>query len=252
MGAPLLAGRKIVITGAARGVGLAVAQACAAQGAELILVDRLATEGEAATRSIAETGARARFVAADLADPTSIEQLGQNIRAREGSIDGLVNNAALATEVGGAGFEDIDLDLWDRIMRVNVRGTWLVTRALAPMLRDGSGRIVNMASDTALWGPPRLMAYAASKGAVISMTRCLSRELGPRKIGVVALAPGIKKTAATDYVPQARHDEYESRRSVTGPQFPEDIVDIVAFALSDGALALTGQTLPTNAGFWLN
>ena len=106
----------------------------------------------------------------------------------------LVNNAAIATNVGGAKFEDIDIELWDRVMRVNVRGTWLMTRALSPLLPEGA-RIVNMASDTALSGPPRLLAYVTSKGAVISMTRSMAREFGPRGIGVVALAPGVMKVS---------------------------------------------------------
>jgi NAD(P)-dependent dehydrogenase (short-subunit alcohol dehydrogenase family) len=111
------------------------------------------------------------------------------------------------------------------------------------------GRIVNIASDTALWGPPRLLAYVTSKGAVISMTRSLARELGPRGIGVTAVAPGIMRNEATEYVPAARHQEYERGRAVPGPQIPEDIVAIVAFLLTPAALPLTGQVLPVNAGF---
>ena len=106
-----------------------------------------------------------------------------------------------------------------------------------------------VASDTALWGAPRLLAYVASKGAVISMTRSLARELGPRGIGVTAVAPGIMRCEATEYVPAERHSLYETGRAVPGPQQPEDIVDTVAFLLTPGALALTGQVLPVNAGF---
>lgn len=246
----MLANRTILITGAARGVGLAIARCCAEAGASLILADILETEGVAAADEIAATGATCRFVSVDLGEPDSIAALAADIAAREGKLQGLVNNAAIATNVGGKPFEEIDLELWDRVMRVNIRGTWLMTRAMSPLLHDRSGRIVNMASDTALWGPPNLLAYVASKGAVLSMTRSLARELGPRGIGVVALAPGIMKNEATDYVPAQRHEEYENRRAVPGPQYPEDIVDIVAFALSEGALPLTGQTIPTDAGFW--
>jgi NAD(P)-dependent dehydrogenase (short-subunit alcohol dehydrogenase family) len=161
-----------------------------------------------------------------------------------------VNNAAIATAVGGDAFENIPIELWDRVMRVNVRGTWLVTRALVPLFPpQGGGRIVNLASDTALWGPPRLLAYVTSKGAVIAMTRSLARELGPRGIGVCAIAPGLMRNEATDYVPAERHLEYETRRAVPGPQVPEDIVEIVVFLLTPGALALTGQVIPVNAGF---
>jgi len=133
------------------------------------------------------------------------------------------------------------------VMRVNVRGTWLVTRALVPLMRHG--RIVNLASDAALWGAPRLLAYTASKGAVMAMTRSLARELGPRGIGITAVAPGILRCEATEYVPEERHRLYETGRAVPGPQVPEDITATILFLLSEGALAMTGQTIPVDAGF---
>jgi NAD(P)-dependent dehydrogenase (short-subunit alcohol dehydrogenase family) len=244
----VLAGRTIVVTGAARGVGRAIAEACAQHGARLILCDLLEEQGQATAREIAATGAQARFVPIDLADPEKITAFAADVARTEGTVHGLVNNAAIATKVGGAAFEDIDIGLWDRVMTVNVRGTWLVTRALSPLLA-GDARIVNLASDTALWGPPRLLAYVTSKGAVISMTRSLARELGPRGIGVTAVAPGIMRNEATEYVPRSRHQEYENGRAVPGPQFPQDIVQVVAFLLTPGALPLTGQVLPVNAGF---
>lgn len=246
----MLDGRTIVVTGAARGVGRAIAEACLRYGAGLVLADVLAEQGEQAARELAQAGGTVRFAPVDLADPASIEAFAADVAAHEGVIHGLVNNAAIATAVGGQPFEDIPIALWDRVMQVNVRGTWLVTRALSPLFAEGGhGRIVNLASDTALWGPPRLLAYVSSKGAVISMTRSLARELGPRGIGVCAVAPGILRNEATDYVPAERHREYEMGRAVPGPQRPEDIVDVVAFLLTPGALALTGQVLPVNAGF---
>ena len=245
----MLAGRTIVVTGAARGVGWAIAHACAKAGARLVLGDIMEDGGRAVAEELGKM-TPARFVLIDLNEPASIEAFGRDVGAREGKIHGLVNNAAIATNVGGKSFDEIDLDLWDRVMRVNVRGTWLVTRALAPLFADGGhGRIVNVASDTALWGAPRLLAYVASKGAVISMTRSLARELGPRGIGVTVVAPGIMRCEATEYVPAERHRLYEDGRAVPGPQQPEDIVDTVVFLLTPGALALTGQVLPVNAGF---
>jgi len=243
-----LAGRTVVVTGAARGVGRAIAHECARQGARLVLCDVLEELGRETAAAIGAAGARVRFAPVDLADPESIQAFAAGVGQEEGSIHGLVNNAAIATRVGGAAFEDIELGLWDRVMTVNVRGTWLMTRAMSPLFA-ADGRIVNIASDTALWGPPRLLAYVTSKGAVISMTRSLARELGPRGIGVTAVAPGIMRNEATEYVPAARHQEYERGRAVPGPQVPEDIVAIVAFLLTPAALPLTGQVLPLNAGF---
>ena len=244
----ILNNRTILITGAARGIGRSIAQACASAGARLIIADILAEQGEETAAELRASGAVCRFIPVDLGEPGSIEALAQNIGAQEGAIDGLVNNAAIATNVGGKLFEDIDIDLWDRVMRVNIRGTWLVTRAMSPLLGPGS-QIVNVASDTALWGAPRLLAYVASKGAVMSMTRSLARELGPRKIGVVAVAPGIMRNEATEYVPAERHQQYETGRAVPGPQVPEDITDAITFLLTPGALCLTGQVLPVDAGF---
>jgi NAD(P)-dependent dehydrogenase (short-subunit alcohol dehydrogenase family) len=245
-----LDGHTIVVTGAARGLGLAIAQALAAAGARLVLADTLADDGKAAAVALKKTGADARFVAVDLADPKSITALANDVKKHEGRIDGLVNNAAIATGIGGKMFDEIDIDTWDRVMTVNVRGTWLVTRAFAPLLESSArGRIVNVASDTALWGAPKLLAYTASKGAVISMTRSLARELGPRHIGITCVAPGILKTWSTEYVPPERHKHYETGRAVPGPQQPEDVTATIAFLLSPGALTLTGQVLPVNNGF---
>ncbi len=248
--ADTLAGRTIVISGTARGVGRAIAEECARRGARLVLCDVLEELGRETAAGLARSGAQVRFAKVDLADPQSIAAFAASVVQNEGSIHGLVNNAAIATNVGGAVFEEIDLALWDRVMTVNVRGTWLMTRAMSPLFAEGGhGRIVNLASDTALWGPPRLLAYVTSKGAVISMTRSLARELGPRGIGVTAVAPGLMRNEATEYVPAARHEEYERGRAVPGPQFPEDIVAIVAFLLTQAALPLTGQVLPVDAGF---
>lgn len=241
----MLSGRTLLITGAARGLGRAIARRCAAEGARLVLAD-IDTAG--AETAAAELGARAATV--DLGAPESIAALAESIAATEGVLHGLVNNGAVATNVGGMDFEDIELDLWDRVQRVNVRGTWLMTRACSALLRaSGSGRVVNVASDTALWGAPRLLAYTASKGAVMAMTRSLAREMGPDRVGVTCVAPGILTTESTEYVPAARHALYGDGRAVPGPQSADEVTGTVAFLLSEAALTLTGQVLPVNNGF---
>ncbi|WP_224814730.1 SDR family oxidoreductase [Hasllibacter sp. MH4015] len=237
-----LEGRHILLTGAARGLGAVIARHLAEAGARLTLADILEEEGRETA-----AGLSAAFHPVDLRDPDSITALAASL---DGPLHGLLNNGAIATGIGGIGFEEVEIETWDRVMEINVRGTWLMTRAAAPALRaSGSGRIVNVASDTALWGAPNLMSYVASKGAVISMTRSLARELGPDGIGVTAIAPGILTTESTDYVPKARHDQYGNGRAVPGPQPPEDVAGTVAFLLSEAALTLTGQVLPVNRGF---
>jgi NAD(P)-dependent dehydrogenase (short-subunit alcohol dehydrogenase family) len=242
----MLQGRSILVTGAGRGLGAEIARGLAGHGARLILADIAEDEGRATAQALGAT-----FAPVDLADPDSIAALAERAGAAAGGrLHGLVNNGAIATGIGGVPFEEIDPDSWDRVMRVNVRGTWLMTRAAAPLLRaSGSGRVVNVASDTAIWGAPRLLSYVASKGAVIAMTRSLARELGPDRVGVAAVAPGILTTASTDYVPEARHRLYAEGRAVPGPQAPAEIVDTIAFLLTEGALTLTGQLLPVNNGF---
>lgn len=241
-----LDGRHVLVTGAARGLGAVLARALANAGARLILADIAEEEGRAVAAEV-----NGHFLPVDLADPASIDALGHAVRDHTGgALHGLVNNGAIATNVGGKTFEEIEIETWDRVMGVNVRGTWLMVRAMAPLLRaSGSGRIVNVASDTALWGAPKLLSYVASKGAVMSMTRSLARELGPDGVGVTAIAPGILTTPSTDYVPEARHRHYAHGRAVPGPHAPEEVTDTVAFLLGEGALSLTGQVLPVNKGF---
>lgn len=246
----MLTGRTIIITGAARGLGRALAEAAAVAGARLVLGDIDAAGGAATAADLSARGAAVRFLPVDLADPASIEAFAADVAAHEGAVDGLVNNGAIATGIGGPLFDAIEIDTFDRVMRVNVRGTWLMTRALAPLLVKGrDGRIVNIASDTALWGAPRLLAYVASKGAVIAMTRSLARELGPQRIGVACVAPGILRTQSTEYVPPERHAHYENGRAAPGPQSAEDVTGTILFLLTPAALAVTGQVVPVNAGF---
>ncbi len=250
-----LQGRTILVTGGGRGLGRAFAQACAAAGAERIVVaDIRADWGEATVGALREAGAKAVFLPVDLGDPTSIEVFAAKVAAECGAIDGLVNNGAIATGIGGKGFEEIDIETWDRVMAVNVRGTWLMIKAMAPLLRRSTlgGRIVNLASDTALWGAPRLLHYVGSKGAVIAMTRSLARELGPDGIAVNAIAPGLVMVEATEYVPEERKQHYVSGRAMKREQHPDDVTGAVVFLLGQGAGFVTGQLLPVNGGFVFN
>lgn len=246
----MLQGRSIVVTGAARGLGREIALAIGEAGGRVIVADVDEAGGNDTVTLLNTAGHDGRFYLLDLSDPVSIEQCANQIGQQETAIHGLVNNGAIATGIGGKRFDEIEIDTWDRVMSVNVRGQWLMIRHLAPVLEQSpDARIVNVASDTALWGAPNLLSYVASKGAIISMTRSLARELGDRSIGVSAVAPGILTTESTEYVPEERHQHYEAHRAVQGPQAPEDITGTIVFLLTREALALTGQTLPTNRGF---
>ncbi|WP_075182284.1 SDR family oxidoreductase [Pantoea sp. 1.19] len=243
----LLVGKRIVVTGAARGLGLQFTRDIAAAGAQVVMCDMLETPLRQQAETLRRTGAIVETRVFDLASEASIDAAFAAI-AEGGAVDGLVNNAALATGVGGKNMLEHDVALWDRVMQVNVRGTWLVSRAAVPLLPPG-GKIVNVASDTALWGAPNLMAYVASKGAVIAMTRAMARELGERGICVNAIAPGLTRVEATASVPAARHQLYEQGRALQGAQHPQDVSGSVLWLLSSMADMVTGQLLPVNGGF---
>jgi len=240
----LLRDRRILITGGARGLGRAFAESALAGGARVAVADILEEAGRATASEIGAT-----FVPLDLASPSSIQAGVAKAADALGGLDGLVNNGAI-TSSGGKTLEELDVETWDRVMTVNVRGTWLATRAALPYLRaSGRGRVINVASDTALWGAPRLMAYVASKGAVIAMTRSMARELGPDGITVNAVAPGLTLVEATEYVPAERHRLYAEGRAISRAQVPEDVCGAVTYLLSDAAGFVTGQLLAVNGGF---
>ena len=245
----LLAGRKVLVTGAARGLGLAFAKSIAEAGGAVAMADILGERVQQEAAALRAAGYSAHGFALDLADPASIQASAASAVDALGGLDGLVNNAAI-TNSGGRDASSIDIDTWDRVMNVNVRGTWLMTTACLPALKaSGHGAIVNLASDTPLWGAPNLLAYVASKSAIIGMTKSLARECGADGITVNAIAPGLTLVEATEYVPAHRHALYRDQRAISRDQLPDDVCGAVLFALSDLSRFVTGQTLAVNGGF---
>lgn len=241
-------GELVAVTGAGRGLGFAIARALGDAGARVVVAEREPDLAAAAARALGERGIEVHRVDTDVSDPRSVEALAEAVEPL-GPLHGLVNNAALADGVGGKPFHRIDPAEWDRLMAVNVRGPWLVARALWPHLARPGGRIVNMASDAALYGSPRLAHYVTSKGALIAMTRAMARDAGEDGITVNAVAPGLTLGEAAERIPPERHELYRRNRALRRDQHPGDVTGAVLFLLSPAASYITGQTLVVDGGF---
>ncbi|MFC9550647.1 3-oxoacyl-ACP reductase family protein [Rhodococcus sp. NPDC056960] len=247
-----LDGKNIVVTGAGRGLGLAIARRLGADGATLWLADIRADWGEPAAESLRADGVKAQFVHVDLRDPGSVDAMAATVTAG-GPLYGLVNNAALADGVGGKPIHELGIDEWDRVLGVNLRGTFLVSRALVPaIIGNGGGRVVTIGSDAALYGSPRLAHYITSKGGVAALTRAMSRDLGPHGITVNTVSPGLTESESAEQVPEHRHELYRLNRALERPQRPDDLVGAVAFLMGPEASYITGQQLVVNGGFVLH
>lgn len=244
-----LEGRTVVVTGAGRGLGLAIARALGEQGAKVVVAERAAELAESAMATLRADGADAHRVDTDVSDGASVRALAERVRTL-GPAYGIVNNAALADGIGGRYFHEIPEEDWNRVMAVNIRGPWLVASALYPQMAEaGTGRIVNLASDVAFYGPPRLAHYVTSKGAVVAMTRAMARDAGRDGITVNAVAPGLTQGEAADRIPAERHELYRANRALEREQRPEDLVGMVSFLLSEQASYVTGQTMLVDGGF---
>ena len=243
----LLADRTIVVTGAATGIGQAFAIGCAAQGANVVAADM--NPAEETVAAIEQVGGRALAVRVDVADAASVAAMAEAAISRFGRIDGLINNAAYFREVKLTDFEQIDEGQWDRIFAVNVKGVWQCCKAVMPAMRaQGSGSIVNIASVVAVAGQPGYLHYVASKGAVLSMTKGLAKEVGKHGVRVNVIAPGFVITDATRNRPVEWQQSFLKARALSREQKPDDLVGTALWMLSDLAGFVSGQTVVVDGG----
>jgi len=245
-----LAERVAIVTGAGRGLGRAYAIAFAAEGAAVVVAEIDEVAGRATADLITAGGGRSLAITTDVVSVGSVDEMVAGTLEAFGRIDVLVNNAAIYDGIRCAPVEALTVEEWDRVLAVNVRGAWNGVRAVVPtMKRQGSGKIVNVASGTVLGGTPYMLHYVASKGAIVAMSRALARELGPYGITVNTLVPGLTDSGARkvwdvpDGAPQVRSTPSLERRLT-----PDDIVGAAVFLASTDSDMMTGQLLVINGG----
>lgn len=244
-----LAGQTAVITGAASGLGHAFAERYLREGARVVIADIAGAETAAA--SLRSEG-RCAGVETDVTSEASVLAMINQTLNVFGRIDILVNNAAISSVLALKPFEETTLEEWSRIFQVNTLGTFICSKAVAPVMRaQKGGRIINMTSGTAFKGTPMMMPYVASKGAIISMTRALSKELGEDNILVNAIAPGFTVTEAmkrnTAFYESAR-DVAIATRTLKRNASAEDIAGAAVFLASGDSAFITGQILAVDGG----
>jgi NAD(P)-dependent dehydrogenase (short-subunit alcohol dehydrogenase family) len=244
-----LKGKRVIVTGAAGGLGRTFAVAFADAGARIVATDVNISGADETARMIADSGGEAHACRVDVTDASSLAALALCARDKLGGLDCLVNNAAVYAGLARKSFETITEAEWDRVMAVNVKGSWMAIKATAPLLREaGGGTIINISSATVMSGSPMWLHYVSSKGAIIAMTRALARELGDDRITVNALAPGLTLTQASlDLIENAA--EYGvARGAIKRAAAPHDMVGAALFLASTHAAFMTGQTLIVDGG----
>ena len=244
--------RVSIITGAAHGIGRAYAHRLAAEGSKVVIADLDEPGARVVADEIEADGGQALGVHCDVADSASLEAMAATTVETYGKIDILINNASMFSVVpmSRVGFEDIGEDEWDKMMKVNVAGTWLACKAVVPEMRkNGYGKIVNISSGTVHKGVPTRVHYVASKAAIIGFTRTVARELGGDNITVNCIAPGgtLSEENPDPATVEARKKK-TGDRAIPRVQMPEDLVGAMAFLASSDSDFITGQTLIVDGG----
>jgi 3-oxoacyl-[acyl-carrier protein] reductase len=241
-----LAGRVAIVTGGAQGLGRAFCEGFAKEGAKILSVDL--QESKETAKAVRETGSEAEYLQVDVTSRAETARMAKFAMERFGRIDILVNNAAMYYGVQRKGFDEIDDAEWDKMMAINVKGTWLPTVAVFPFMKQaGKGKIVNLASEVFFTGSQGFVHYVATKGAVIGLTRALAIELGPHNICINAIAPGFTDTEASRTISDvAKYDTSKTPLKRLG--LAGDIVGTTIFLSSDAADFITGQTILVDGG----
>ena len=245
-----LAGKTVIVTGAAQGIGRAYARRFRDEGCNVVLADVNADKGRGVLAEITDTGAHAIFCATDVSSETSCKVMVDEALKAFGRVDVLINNAAIFSTIQMKPFWEMSVAEWDGLMSVNLKGVWLAARACsAPMRERRSGSIVNISSAAYLLARPGYAHYMASKAGVLGLTRAMARELGEYNVRVNAITPGpvyteIPRATVTPEQKEAMLKAQVLKRHET----PEDLVGVAAFLASDDAGFISGQTITVDGG----
>ncbi len=244
--ADLLAGKTAIVTGASRGIGAALATRFCAAGANVVLCSRSAEAvGEVAAQLQSE-GHTAVPVAADISEKSAVDTLIARAVSEFSQIDILVNNAGITRDTLLMRLKDAD---WAAVLQTNLTGTMYCTRGvLRPMIRQRSGRIINISSVIGLIGNAGQASYAAAKAGIIGLTKATAKEVGARGITVNAIAPGFITTDMTAQIPEQNQQQLLDLIPLKAFGRPEDVADVACFLASDAAQYITGQTIQVDGG----
>ena len=244
-----LAGRIAVVTGGTRGIGLAIARALAEDGASVVVSGRDAGRLDSAVKELESLGAPALGVAADQSKRDDCDRLVDAAKERFGPIDVLVNNAGITRDQLLVRMKDDD---WDQVLDTNLRGVFLMTRAVAKsMMRQKSGRIINIASTAGAMGNPGQVNYSAAKAGVIGFTKAAARELAHWNILVNAVAPGLIETDMAAAIPAEAREALLQQVPLRRVGAAREVAEMVRFLAGDGAAYVTGQTIHVNGGLYM-
>ena len=241
-----LSGKVAIVTGAARGLGRAFCLGLAREGARIMAVD--IDNLDQTVEMIRSLGGEAEMIQADVVVEGDTKAMAQETLKKFGRLDILLNNAAIYAGLKRKPFFEIDLKEWDLVMNVNVKGAFLATRAVFPFMKEqGSGKIVNLASEVFFTGSTGFAHYVASKGGIIGLTRALAVELGPYNICINCIAPGFTDTEASRGIADvSKYDVSKTPLKRLGK--PEDLVGAALFLASPESDFITGQTLLIDGG----
>ena len=254
-------GNVTIVTGGNGGLGEAIAVKCAQEGAIVVIADLSDERSEKVQARLKEAGAQSMFIKADLTNEDEVKAVMEKVKSSYGRIDTLVNNAGLFGNTKAIPqfikpFDQITVEEWDTMMRVNVRGPFLCCKHVSPIMKaQKSGVIINISSTTAWHGVPGFLHYSTSKGAILTMTKGLAKGLGPFQVRVNAICPGAVLTNSN--ISLAKNKE-EVEANIAEKQLlhlvtkPEDIAGIIIYLASDEGRLVTGQAIGVNGGEYLH